>query len=310
MSFNAVRQKLRLAKDRTPPGVSLQIIELDVELAKLLLATSNDNRVVKPTRILSYSKDIGVREWPFTGDTIVLSPEGILLDGQHRCLAVIESGVSIITIIVCGVDANSFPYIDRGAARSLADSLHISGYEDAKNLSAAINIAYNLNMFSEMPRSQAPPIQTALKWFDDNQGIVDCLDSLRKYRAHKGGMSKPQCAGLMYHAAEVVGMDQVEEFLRLYLTLEMLPPASPVMALHETYQFHSRAPGTRLQQDLVIGWAIMALNDWMEGIEKRGKYRVPARGGKKRSAFPRVVKPAWMVAQEEEAAPEMEPVHG
>jgi len=64
--------------------------------------------------------------WPYIGDTIKFATDGTMLDGQHRCLAVIESGVPHFCIRADGVEPESFVYIDGGGPRTAGNALHIA----------------------------------------------------------------------------------------------------------------------------------------------------------------------------------------
>lgn len=49
-------------------------------------------------------RQMSAGRWQENGETIIVGKSGNLLDGQHRLQAVIRSGVSIMAIIVFGVD--------------------------------------------------------------------------------------------------------------------------------------------------------------------------------------------------------------
>ena len=291
--LDEVLELLTALPDARPEGVQIFCVDITPELATFLLERNENNRRIRPIRKKNYTQDISSNQWPFTGDSVVIDNTGGVLDGQHRLESIVDSGKSLPSIIVVGVKNSVFAYIDRGASRSLQDALYIMGRENPKELAAAINVAYWLDVKGAILKTN-PPIQVALEWFKKNNDVIDHLDGLHKYRQHKGGISKPQMGGLMHHASKTLGIDQLETFAHKYYTLEDLKQNSPIMALYNTYIHHSGAPGTRLQQDLVIGWAITALNDWMEGVERKNRYRIPVRGGKNPEKFPQVKKPRWM----------------
>lgn len=53
--------------------------------------------------------------------TIIFADTGILLDGQHRLQACIDSGVTIISNVVRGIKESAFYTIDQGSNRTSAD---------------------------------------------------------------------------------------------------------------------------------------------------------------------------------------------
>ena len=76
--------------------------------------------------------------WQVNGQTIVLCPEFRLLDGRHRCLAIVEAQQSVQTLVVCGIDPVCFATMDQGGKRSGADVLSIAGHPQAQTLCSAL----------------------------------------------------------------------------------------------------------------------------------------------------------------------------
>lgn len=74
-----------------------------------------------------------------TGDTIVFSDEGKVINGQHRFHAIIESGVAIETLIVFGVSSDCFRVYDQQTNRNLGQLLAMEGEEHATILSAFVS---------------------------------------------------------------------------------------------------------------------------------------------------------------------------
>jgi hypothetical protein len=52
---------------------------------------------------------------------IMISETGALLDGQHRCMAIVKSGVSALCWIAYDVPETAYPDIDSGLSRALYD---------------------------------------------------------------------------------------------------------------------------------------------------------------------------------------------
>jgi hypothetical protein len=74
---------------------------------------------------------------------LAFDTDGNLIDGQHRLLAVIESGQSQFMLVVRNVPKSVQEVIDAGAARSGADALKLSGRVDSNHpaVAAAARIA-------------------------------------------------------------------------------------------------------------------------------------------------------------------------
>lgn len=112
-------------------------------LAKQLLEQNPRNRNLSGMAVKKYASDMKTGRWNNNGQTIVISESGYLLDGQHRCAAVLASGVTIAAFVVRGAPDKVYTTIDTGRPRSLADLLTIEGYVDAKRLQSVSTITYN-----------------------------------------------------------------------------------------------------------------------------------------------------------------------
>jgi len=100
-----------------------------------------NNRSIKSDCIKRYSNDMASGNWrEDTGELIKVSKTNRLLDGQHRLMAVIESGVKVNFHICYGLEDDVFDVIDTGKGRSGGDALHILGVKNATNLAAMIQV--------------------------------------------------------------------------------------------------------------------------------------------------------------------------
>lgn len=54
-------------------------------------------------------------------DPIVISTNGELINGQHRCMAIVRANVTIGSMVVFGVPADTYQYFDGGVARKAGD---------------------------------------------------------------------------------------------------------------------------------------------------------------------------------------------
>ena len=82
------------------------------ELAGALLKLNTENRPVKPQVVSKYAKELDEGTFHFTGDAIKISKEGVLLDGQHRLLAVVKADKPMQMHIQAGLDPQVFLVLD------------------------------------------------------------------------------------------------------------------------------------------------------------------------------------------------------
>ena len=103
-----------------------QVVDVTPDIARALIENANTgNRPVKPKVVKKYAKSMSDGDWKFSPETISISKNGRLLNGQHRMMAVIESGITCRFLFATGFDDEVFSVLDRGAVRTRADALKI-----------------------------------------------------------------------------------------------------------------------------------------------------------------------------------------
>jgi hypothetical protein len=92
-----------------------------------LLAMNINNRPVKKAVVEKYSRDMKAGNWRVTNQGIGISNDGILIDGQHRLLALRESGYpNVECVVVYGLDQESQRVVDQHAKRDARDLFRIA----------------------------------------------------------------------------------------------------------------------------------------------------------------------------------------
>lgn len=92
--------------------------------------------------VSTYARDMADGRWLLNGTSIVFSSDGRILDGRARLLACIQSKVSFDTLIIEGIDIDSFETIDSVRKRTLADVLTIRRERHGRALAAALRVIW------------------------------------------------------------------------------------------------------------------------------------------------------------------------
>ena len=98
------------------------------------LARDGRNRTIRRTDVEKYARDIRQGRWKLNGETIKVTAEGIVADGQHRLLACVQADKPFDTFLVTGVQLDDQATIDAGVKRKISDQLALSGVPNAKTL--------------------------------------------------------------------------------------------------------------------------------------------------------------------------------
>lgn len=101
---------------------------LTPQIAQVLLEHNPHNRNMSKHRSKTMSETIQEGRWKANGSTITITDSSTLGDGQHRCDAVLTTGVSIPTIFVYGVadDVDVLATIDQPRVRTVHDIIKLS----------------------------------------------------------------------------------------------------------------------------------------------------------------------------------------
>ncbi|MEM9599431.1 MAG: hypothetical protein AAF926_00285, partial [Pseudomonadota bacterium] len=120
------------------------IIDLTPEIASVLLSRNpkSQNRTLNAAYVEGLARDMSSGRWDgLNGQTIVVSKCGYLNDGQHRCNAIVASGVTVKMLVVFGAERDARLTIDQNRTRSAADNLGIVGMKNTASV-AAITSAF------------------------------------------------------------------------------------------------------------------------------------------------------------------------
>jgi hypothetical protein len=124
---------------------------IDKQIAETILLLNTKNRQINEKHLIFLKKQILDNAWVFNAQSISISNENTLLDGQHRLTAVVKTDKEIVSNVSFGVNQNTFSTIDTGVVRYAKDTLYLNGYNNVANLSSAIKLIsnYNANRISE-----------------------------------------------------------------------------------------------------------------------------------------------------------------
>lgn len=128
-------------------------ITLTPALAQALLDKNPNNRRLSEHRASQLANAICRGEWQLNGESVIVAEDGSLLDGQHRCRAVVIAETAIPVILVEGVAAQAFTTIDIGEKRSVGQIFRMQGFADGNNLSATVSV---LEMYTQNRTARKP----------------------------------------------------------------------------------------------------------------------------------------------------------
>jgi len=198
-------------------NITLDLVTITPSLASEWLGSNHNNRNQRGRKIVSYGRDMLNGEWLTTGESIKFDWNGHLIDGQHRLEAVAQTGITIVSIVVRGLDPRVQRVLDTNVRRSAADALEFAGVKlSAKDIAscARVGIAYESGMLTTALDNVKVDVTNAeqIAWHDANPDIANAVALAQKVARPMGAT----VAGIGYAALvleRIDAADAIEFFL-------------------------------------------------------------------------------------------------
>jgi hypothetical protein len=247
-----------------------ELITLTPDLARDMIENQAANRPVKKAKVNQFAKDILDNNWRVTGDSVKVNTKGQMIDGQHRCLAVIQTDVPIPIWLTTGVEPEAVDFIDLGTRRSTGDVLHMHGEARASDLASALSFLHRFIQADELQTAARgyPSRSEALTLLEKHPGIRESIEAVSHIKAEIG--YPLALAAANHYIFSEIHPDRAEDFFDLLTYGENLVRGNPIYALRRkvlTGTTRKTGRGRDYQAEL---WActIIAWNAWMKGQER------------------------------------------
>lgn len=177
---------------RSRTRVITTTVTLTPALARALLERNPSNRNLSDTFVGNYARDIENGNWTLNGEAVIVSRDGLLNDGQHRCAAVARVNRSIDVVMVFGTERETRLTLDQGRARLAADYLGMNGHPNATALSALAGFIWQYERTGKISRHHSfrPTKGEILATVENDPTVAKALDAIpRKGSDAAGGRS-------------------------------------------------------------------------------------------------------------------------
>lgn len=121
----------------------IQIETITPDLAREYLGFNTHNRNIRGRVVTAYATDMLNGDWVWNGEAIKFAKDGSLRDGQHRLMAIVESGVTTKMLVVRGLAPEAQETMDGGPKRTFADVLKLRGEQNYVSLATTIRAIYS-----------------------------------------------------------------------------------------------------------------------------------------------------------------------
>lgn len=245
----------------------VKIETITPERAKALLNNNLGNRTMSAQVVKKYASDMKENKWELNGDSISISKNGVLKNGQHRLSACVMANMPFTTVVAYDVDED-VKQIDRGYKRSLSNILEMCGYE--KELRRSVTVG----------GIKAIITTTSIK-FSDAQ-FIKVLDYMREYcysvSKYLTG-STPLSSKAGCYAAAIVSMFYginekiLKEFFQIVDTGFAKNQSQFAAIVLRNYLTNKPAGGGAGQIKELYIFALQAIKDFSNGVPRKKAYR-------------------------------------
>lgn len=274
-----VIDKLVIQKGEAVAKPTVAIEKLTPDKAKEYLARNTRNRPIRERRVNQLVEAIQRGEWHLNNDAIAFDDKGVLLNGQHRLAAVIQSGTPVDVMVIWGAEPKSQLTMDMGVKRNLADELRIEGYPNHLALAATINVKWRLEHDVVRNTSMRPSVFQGLellaKYPDLTEAVRWCVNRYT-HRLHGSVGVMAVC----YHEFMSRDADAASVFFESLTEGTNLVPGSPILLLRRILETGSISPVMQ------FALTIKAWNAYIDG--KQLSHLVWRPVGKTPESFPAI----------------------
>jgi len=254
----------RIERGRKEPFV--EIVTITPDIARRLLEVNNENRPVRQRIVDSITHDIVNNKWKLNGETIIVSKDGQLNDGQHRLLAVVKANKPVQSAVMFGVARDTRTTVDMGAQRTVGHFLGMSGIHNGAMVGAMARLMLiyksGLAARSHDSLTKQEVFQEAQAW---EKSFAHAYD--RVGGGHFAGDIKARhvlpVAYIVIRAAASQEAD-VETFFELLATGARLEADSPILWLRQRLMNLSALSKRTIRGEEKLEIIIRYWNAWIE----------------------------------------------
>lgn len=231
--------KLKVAAAvEVPVPDAVCVMDVTPDIARAWLERNTHNRPVRFRHVESLARDMHNDRWHYDGSAIRFFDDGGLADGQHRLLAVVDSGRTVPFLVVPGLDRAAQEVVDTGARRSTGDALALRGESNATLLAAVSRLAVIAEQGGLAANNVKPTPQEVLDWIDAHADIRAYVRQANVQRKHFD--FPPAVAGFCMWRLAQIDTFEAARFFSDMVEMKLGGQDDPVAALARRFRSASR----------------------------------------------------------------------
>lgn len=214
-------------------SVGLQVFlgHITADIAEVLLKYKNKNRTIHISQLNKIKRSLELDRWQINGEPIIFDNHGNLIEGQHRLQAVLDTKVSIWTLIVHGIDFERMKTMGQGSKRTAGDILGINGEKDGRLLAAALRWVYRYEhglMNNPHPVINDDELADTIK---DHPKLVESIPFGRGCH----GVAAPGMCTALHYLCKKRNLGTANDFFWKLGSGSEMPEGHPILVLRERF---------------------------------------------------------------------------
>lgn len=250
----------------TVPGLSprADVLTITPDLAKEWLDRNVHNRPVRKNKVVNYARDMQAGNWALNGEAIKFAVDGVLLDGQHRLLAIVAADVPVQMLVVTGLANDTQTTMDSGVKRTTGDALGLEGEKNSQMLAAVLKKIWmweqgDLKFSANYTPSTAECAALLAERPEIHRSVEVAIQVRSTFRA-----MPPSVTGTAHYVLSKVALDDAVWFFARVGDGALSEPGHPILALRARVT-NEALSGAAIQQHQRMAYLIRAWNAVREG---------------------------------------------
>lgn len=244
--------------------------------AVALLKVNHVNRNPRNGNILAWRKDMDHGRWALTGEPIIISDKGFLLDGQNRLMALAGAQVeSVQFVVIEGVEEMAQSVMDSGSARTIADALklefgHVQNITQVASLARWLAVPVTLDAnFRSSVSTKVSTAEGVASFRDDQDGIAKACQEGRSLYDKFGKGSSMTSLSYLWYRLQAVDAEANRQFWWAMTEMSFQTENDPRKAAFRrlTAIALDMEPSTTIKNVATVSVATRAWNSWRKGEE-------------------------------------------
>ena len=195
-----------------------KLTKVTPELAAEWLKKNDNNRPLSRAAVETHKRNLIAKNFRTTHQGIALDSKGRLRDGQHRLLAIVESGVAATMLVTEGLSDSDLQAIDDGRKRTAKDILSMAYKEPVSAYTTALAREMYIGGWhlAEGVKRRLPSRQELVDFFGEHSEAIEYASN--KLKLQTSGLRMSFIGAVIARAFTHLSERKLSQFARTLVT--------------------------------------------------------------------------------------------